>query len=262
MKYYNTDKSKNIKINKNNTYLVLDFDRTITSNDSEDSWDVAGKLLGKDYTKKMREYYQIYRPIELDYKIKRNEKEQAMIQWYGKCMDLYYQFHLTQEKLRESVKQSNLIFRNGAKEFLKKAYQQNIPIIILSAGIGNVIEEFLKQHNCYFNNIFIISNFIEFDEIGKIKKFNNTKIIHSLNKTTKNRLPENLTKKLKNKKYKILIGDLTEDAKMVEENEWNNTLKIGILENQVEENLIFYKKVFDVILTQKDASFKLLDEIL
>lgn len=261
MKYINTNKLEKLKINKNNIYLAIDFDKTITAKESEDSWSVSGSLLGEDFAKEINALYEIYRPIELDYKMHIQNKKRAMEEWYEKCMYLYYKYHLTQEKLKESVWKSNLIFRDGVKEFLQKAYQENIPIIILSAGIGNVIEQFLKETNCYFDNIYIISNFMEFDENGKVKKFDNSKMIHTLNKTMKGKLPENYIEKIKDKTYKILIGDLKEDEKMIEQKEWNTTLKIGILDNETEERLKIYQESFDIVLTQKDATFNILDEI-
>ena len=185
MRYINTNQLEKLKINKNNVYVAIDFDKTITTGESIDSWSVAGSLLGENFAKELNGFYKIYRPIELDYKIELEEKEKAMIEWYQKCMNLYYKYHLTQEKLAASIQKSNLIFRDGAKEFLQKAYQENIPIIILSAGIGNVIEQFLKETNCYFDNIYIIGNFIEFDENGNMKKFDHSKIVHTLNKTMK-----------------------------------------------------------------------------
>ena len=70
------------------------------------------------------------------------------------------------------------------KNFFEAMYKNNIPVIILSAGIGNVIEGFLKENNCYFDNMKIISNFINFDNNGNINKFDG-KIITSMNKTLK-----------------------------------------------------------------------------
>ena len=55
------------------------------------------------------------------------------------------------------------------KEFLRKMNEMNIPVIIISAGIGNVIEEFLKLENDYYDNIKIISNFIVFEN-GEFKE--------------------------------------------------------------------------------------------
>ena len=164
MKYINTDKIENLKINKENVYVVIDFDKTITAATSDDSWDASSHMLGYDCKNKMNKLYQFYAPIELDYNLSFQEKEKYMIEWYKKCMNLYYKYGLTREKLKQSIEKSKLIFRKGAKEFIRKAYEENIPIIILSAGIGNVIEQFLKDNNCYFNNMYIISNFIEFNE--------------------------------------------------------------------------------------------------
>jgi 5'-nucleotidase len=262
MKYINTNKLEQLKINKNNVYIVIDFDKTITSKNSSDSWDVSGKLLGEDFKKELNTLYEKYRPIELDNNISIKEKETAMVEWYEKCMYLYYKYHLTQEKLKESVEKSNLVYRKGAKEFLQKAHQEEIPIIILSAGIGNVIEQFLKETNCYFENIYIIANFMEFDEKGKVKKFDNSKIIHTLNKTMKGKLQKDCNEKIKNRAYKILIGDLKEDENMVEKEEWDTTLKIGILEYNVEKRLELYQNTFDIVLTDDDATFDLFNNFI
>lgn len=121
MKYINTNKLEELKIRKDNVYFVIDFDRTITSKESKDSWDVSGYLLGKEFEKEMNEFYQKYRPIEIDYKIPRSEKEEAMNTWYTQCMDLYYKYQLTKEKLIQSVKKGGLVYRKGAKEFLRKS---------------------------------------------------------------------------------------------------------------------------------------------
>lgn len=262
MKYINTNKLEKLKINKDNVYLVIDFDKTITAEEGDDSWAVSGKLLGEDFAKEINTLYKKYRPIEIDYKISIQEKEKAMVEWYGKCMNLYDKYHLTQEKLKQSVQESNLIYREGAKEFLQKAYQEKIPIIILSAGIGNVIEQFLRETNCYFDNIYIISNFMEFDENGKVKKFDNSKMIHTLNKTMKGKLPNKYAEKIKNKTYKILMGDLKEDEKMIEKEEWDTTLKVGILDKEKEERLKVYQEAFDIVLTGQDATFDMLNEII
>lgn len=201
MKYI---KEIKIKLDKNNYFVAIDFDRTITAKESSDSWDATGKLLGTDFTKRMNELYEKYRPIELDYKITFEEKNAAMEKWYQECMNLYYEYHLTEEKLRESIKVSNLTFRKGAEKFLETMHKQNVPVIILSAGIGNVIVQFLKENNCYYDNIFVISNFIEFDKNGNMKYFDKN-MIHTLNKTMDGHLPNILQQKLNQRPYKLLF---------------------------------------------------------
>ena len=52
MIYINSDKLekfKKLEINEEEIYLVLDFDRTFTSSNSEDSWDASRKNVRKRF---------------------------------------------------------------------------------------------------------------------------------------------------------------------------------------------------------------------
>ena len=246
-----------LSLKNKNFYVAIDFDRTITADNGIDSWGAVAqtKYVGQEIAKEMEELYVKYRPIEIDYPISKKDKEKYMEKWYIDCMDLYYKYNLTKHKMTQSIENSNLIFRSGAKEFLKLMYENDIPVIILSAGIGNAIEQFLKDNNCLFKNMYIISNFIEFDKNEKAKKFDNSKIIHTLNKNMKGHLTKEFQEKMSNKEYRLVIGDLIEDIKMVDENELNKTLKIGILDNNVKKNYNIYKKYFDIVLRKEDATF-------
>ena len=95
-----------------------------------------------------------------------------------------------------------------------------------------------------------------------MEPFKNCEIIHSLNKTMEGHLPKEILEKIQKRKYKILVGDLCEDEKMVNEREWKNTLKIGMLNTKIEENLKTYQKRFDIVLTEEDANLYILKEII
>lgn len=257
MKYLNNNKINQLNLNKNNTYIVMDFDKTITSYDSSDSWDAVAnpKFVEQGIRSDMDRLYKKYRPIEMDYTISKEEKLKQMEIWYSECMDLYYKYNLTKEQIKNSIQSSDIKFRKGAKELLVLAHENKIPVIILSAGIGNSIEQFLKDNNCLFKDTMcIISNFIEFDDNGKVTKFDDSKMIHTLNKTMNGHLPEEFIGKVKDKQYKILIGDLIEDIKMIDEKEKETTLRIGILtkEMESEKNLRLYNEKFDVVLTEEE----------
>ena len=261
MKYINNEKLKKIKLNQNNFYVAIDFDRTITAKESCDSWDASGEALGEEYKKEADEKYQKYAPIELDYTISIEEKREAMEEWYYGVMGLYYKYHLTKEMMEKSIKNSPIIFREGAKEFLQKMYQSNIPVIILSAGIGNVIEQVLKSNNCYFENMYIISNFIEFDEKGNMKKYSK-EIIHTLNKTREGHLSREFVSKIENKEYRLLLGDLIEDKNMIPAEEFDKTISVAFLNKKIEENIEVFKENFDIVLTKEDATFKVVEKII
>lgn len=256
MIYLNNEKKINDlkqKINKDNICVFMDYDKTITSSKSDDSWDASAneKVMGKNITKDLEKYYREYGSIEFDYQIDKAKREKYIIEWYDKCMDLYYQYGLTKEKLKKSINHSKLILREGFKDFLFQLYKNQVPVIIFSAGIGNVIEECLKNEQCYYENITIISNFIKFDENGNMIKFSDD-MIHSLNKNIDKTNDDKLKEKIKEKEYRIAIGDLVEDIYMIGEYPESKSLKIGFINKNVTKNLEVYKKNFDIILTEEN----------
>ena len=254
MKYSNQEKLEKIKLKNNNFVVVIDFDKTITAANSDDSWDASGYLMGEEFLRKSDELYKKFEPIEFNYQISLEEKKKGIEDWFYSCMALYYEYHLTQKKLSNSVEKSHLILREGVQEFLSTMHRNNVPVIIVSAGIGNVIEQFLEKQHCYYDNIHIISNFIPFDAKGNIEEYHG-ELIHSLNKTMQGHTTPEIEQKIKNRKYRLLLGDIVEDKKMVALEDWNNTISVGFLNQRVEENLEVYKKNFDIVLTEQDATF-------
>ena len=260
MKYIKQEKIDKIKLDKNNMYVVIDFDKTITATDSEDSWDATGRKLSKEFKKDIDDLYEKYMPVEINYKLPYEEKYKAMETWYNDCMNLYYTYSLTKEKLEESVIKSKLKFRKGAKEFLKNMHESNVPIIIISAGIGNTIELFLEKNNSLYKNMYIISNFIKFDKNGNMEKFKE-EIIHSMNKNLKHDLPKFFKEEIGKRKYSLLLGDVLEDLKMIPEEQIINTITVNFLNEKVEENLKKTKENFDIVLTGEDACFETVQKI-
>ena len=183
-----------------------------------------------------------------------------MVEWYKKSMDILYRYGLTYSGLLESLQKGRLEFRKGAKEFLKNLHQKKVPVIILSAGIGNVIEEFFKMNQCNYDNICIISNFLQFKD-DKMQRFTNP-IIHSMNKKMDSSLSIEWQEKIEKKEYAILCGDIIEDIKMVRKEDLDKTITIGFLNEKIEENLKFYQQNYDVVLTKEEACFQEVEKII
>jgi 5'-nucleotidase len=82
-----------------------------------------------------------------------------MTEWWNKHINLFIKYKLSEDVVNQAAKNLRVItFRRGSKEFLEEMYKRNIPVIIISAGIGNFIEQFLIKNGCNFNNIYIVSN--------------------------------------------------------------------------------------------------------
>lgn len=252
MEYIKENIIKEIKLTKENMCILLDFDRTITNFDSLDSWAVAGMASEEGCMQEMDILYEKYRPIETNYNITFEEKNKKMEEWYNSCMELYFKYKFNKNKLEKAIKENKLVFRKGAKEFLEYTNKNKIPVVILSAGIGSVIEEFLKYENVYFNNILLISNTFVYDKNGNAIRLENS-LIHTMNKTTKNHLKGIWKEEFLKRKYRLLVGDTIEDINMVDEKEINKTIKIAFMEEKLE--LEKYREKFDIVYTREDANF-------
>lgn len=258
----NSDKLEKIRLVKDNYYVILDFDGTVTSADSLDSWMaiIDFEIYGEECKKEIEQLNAKYKPIESDYELDYDIKKQHMADWYRKSMDILYKYQLTFSKLQKALQKEKLKLRKGAKEFLKKLHQKQIPVIILSAGIKNTIEEFLKIQQCYYDNIYIISNEIEFKE-DNMQKFTG-RILHSMNKGLEENLPQDLRDRINQKKYAVLCGDIIEDIQMVNQEDLDKTITIGFLNSRESENLRFYQENYDIVLTKEDACFQVIEKIM
>lgn len=253
---YINDKQKieNIKLEKDNFYVVADFDKTLTEGNSNSTWAVLSNAneLGEEYAKKRKDLYNYYRPIEIDSNISDEEKSEAMSDWWRAHINLFFEYGLKEDSIKKGIKNGGLKYREGAKEFLYKMKELNVPVIIISAGIGNIIEEFLKYEKDNFDNIHIVSNYINFEN-GYIKDFKGD-TIHALNKNIVKL--DNTSKELLIKRKNILLlGDGLADLKMISKNDRENAITVGFLEEKVEENLEYFNKDFDVVLTNQGTFY-------
>lgn len=256
----NQEKVNKLKFSNDSFYVVADFDRTLTEGASDSTWGVFANAnqVGEEYKIKRTALYKKYRPMEIDPTLSEDEKSKAMTEWWQAHINLFYEYGVKEDAVKNAVAAGNLKYRDGAKEFLKKMNEFNVPVIIISAGIGNVIEEFLKLENDYHENIKIISNFIIFEN-GEFKEISG-EIIHALNKNIVS-LDEESKKDLLNRKNILLFGDGFADLKMISEDEKENAITIGFLDEKIDENLELYNKGFDIVLTN-ESSFNDVNKIL
>lgn len=240
----NQNKLNNFKETKN-FYVITDFDRTLTSKDSEPSMGIVPQFLGGECLKERTKIFEYYRPLELDYTIKEREKQKIMKEWANKSFTLLSKY-LTQDIIYKALENANIHFREGAKDFLIKMRDMNIPVIIMSSGVGNILKAFLEKEGCLFDNIEIVSNFFEFQD-GKAH-IDLENIMATLNKEY-NKISEGIRIKIQNKEKVLLFGDLIEDIKMANKEKLSNTITFGFLDANVEQNLQAYKDNFDAVLT-------------
>lgn len=255
---------------KNKLHILADFDRTLTKafvKGQKSPTVIAqirtGEYLTKDYAPKAHKLFDQYHPIEINPNIDREEKSEKMSEWWKKHFDLLIDCGLDKKTMKEIVKKKTLKFRKGTLEFIDFLHKNNIPLIIMSAGTGDMISEYFKQEGRLYNNVHIIANFYEFKN-GKATKVKEP-IIHSMNKTEIIVKNYPIFDKVEDRTNVILLGDNAEDIDMIEGFDYENLIKIGFLNENVKENLKKFKENYDIILlndTGMDYINKLLKEII
>ena len=251
----NQEKINNFK--KESFYIITDFDRTLTTKESEPSIGIVPTYLGGECLEERMKIFNYYRPLELDYTLGIAEKQKIMKEWANKSFTLLSKY-ITEDNINKSLENANMHFRKGVKEFLIKMNNMNVPVIIMSSGVGNIVKGFLEKEKCLFNNIKIVSNFYEFKNGETYIDLEN--IMATVNKEYK-RIPENISKEIEKKESGLIFGDLIEDIKMANEEKLLNTITFGFLDVKVEENLEAYRNNFDVVITEND-DFDSIKEVL
>lgn len=237
-------------------HVLADFDRTLTyaTFDGRKKTSLIAilreeKYLTPDYPEKSLALRNKYMPIEFDLSIPLAERKKAMEEWWTKMFELLRESKLNLKDLENVVASGKIQLRRGVEDFMDHLHQFQVPLVIMSAsGIGEeVIEMFLNQQGKFFDNVFIVANSFEWDQDGFMKKAN-TPIIHSYNKdeTAIHNFP--VFERIKERKNILLLGDHPGDAGMSEGFDAENIIKIGFLNERVDENLDHYKELFDVVL--------------
>ena len=250
---YNDSINKVFEWDDNSIFVLTDFDRTLTSGNSWGSWEIIvnSTNVSEDYKKEVYDLFNYYRPIEINEEIDKKIREKHMIDWWNEEINLFKKYNFDEFIINDALNYLDVMkFRDGAKEFLTSMFNRNIPVVIISAGIGNFIEKFLKDNNCYFNNICLISHFLKFEE-GKLVGFSDN-VIHSLNKNLVS-LPINVKCLIENRNKVILLGDSLSDINMAKGIDSNNLLSIGFLEDNININLKYFQERFDIIATENSS---------
>ncbi|MBS3174592.1 haloacid dehalogenase-like hydrolase [Candidatus Woesearchaeota archaeon] len=242
------------KFNSKNFHIVADFDKTLTKAtvDGQKSHTTIaqireGNYLSESYMKEAHNLFDIYHPFEINNDIAREEKCKKMYEWWTKHLELMIKCGMHKEIIEDIINKRKIVLREKTKEFFSLLGKNNIPILIISAGLGDLIKRCLESEGISNGNLHIISNFYKFGNGEKVIGYK-SKIIHSLNKNevqVKGTAYENEIKKRKNV---ILLGDSLEDIDMTSGLEHENIIKIGFLNENVDKNIEKYSKTFDVLI--------------
>jgi len=250
------------KINKiisdgpENLQFIVDFDYTMSRAHKNGvpvdcSWGVFENFdkLPSTYHSKVKTIRDKYYPVEIDLSIKIEDKIPLMVEWYQEANNLLAESQVKKDWFPEMVAASNCELRDDTDLMLKLLADNNIPVLVLSAGLGDLIKEIMIYNEVFHNNTILVSNFLEFDSSGTVVGLENKdNMIHMFNKSERS-LSGAKADHVKQRKNVIILGDSLGDLKMADGVENPNVLlTLGFLNKNKDENLVKYKEAFDVVL--------------
>ncbi|KAG1652623.1 7-methylguanosine phosphate-specific 5'-nucleotidase [Nymphon striatum] len=245
---------KIIKDGSDKFQVIADFDATLTkfSNNGkrcQSCYGVIKNTMPESYGIESVRLFHHYYPKEIDPTLSHKEKSDLMAEWIIKVRNLISAYSLKHSDITSMVQNSNCYLRSKCKDFLESMNSHNIPVLIFSAGVGNIIEEILKQNGSMFPNMKIVSNYMLFDDDNKFAGFTD-EVIHMCNKNESSIHDSAYFKSLEHRHNVILLGDTLGDLGMSEGVEnMQNILKIGFLNDKVEERLSDHLDNFDIVIT-------------
>ncbi|VDN58108.1 unnamed protein product [Dracunculus medinensis] len=250
---------------KENLFVISDFDYTLSRYKNEGGnlcdmsysvFENAIKKFSPELSEKLNILNEKYLPIEWCTKMSADEKAPHMLEWWEKSNDCILSANFTKANIEEIVSSSTLDLRLGSKKMITKLDVNNVPLIIFSAGMGNIINICLRlEFEMVPKNIHIISNTMLFNKQDIAYKFSSP-VIHTYNKNgAMIRKCPMVSKAVDQRSNILLIGDSLGDIMMASgyeimkknENEVN-VLKIGFLNRDFDVLLEKFLEGFDIVI--------------
>lgn len=208
----------------------------------------------------------INNPIEINPTISIEDKKKAMKEWWEKHFELLKKCGLRKDEIEKAMQSNKIKLRKGVSEFLNFLHKYDIPLVIISSsGLGeDSISLCLQRNNVLFSNIYIISNSLIWDEEGNMIGAKEP-IIHCMNKDQTMVKDFPAYSKIKDRRNVLLLGDSLGDIGMIEGFDYNNLIKSGFLNDEVDKSLEEYKKNYDILIlndSSMDYVNGLLNEII
>ena len=243
-------KNKIIQEWSENLIIFSDLDFTLTKafNEWKKIWSIISQIrdwnyISSDYSQEAKNLYAIYQPILDDISLDQSFRYNKMTEWRTKHFELLIQCGLDKDLMDHVIKERPLYFRDGFSDLSKKLETKNIPLVVISASVGYMIQKYMEINNFMTKNIHIVANFFDYNQRWKVVSVKEP-IVHSLNKDAT--VLHDFYTLDHPRKNVILLGDTIWDVDMVNGYNYENIIKIWFCnnENDIEE----YKKHFDILI--------------
>eukprot|EP01038_Epipyxis_sp_PR26KG_P011448 gene11448-15336_t len=260
----------------NSVLLVTDFDFTLSKFHMNGQRGASCHgvieqcgLLGQKYHENAKAVQEKYYPLEVDPTLDEITKMNYMVEWVHKTNEVLMDSGLTRSIISQAVKialdNNRIKLRKGVDEFILNSQKNKIPLLIFSAGVEEVLQDVIKT-TIPIDPLYtgIISNRFIFDKTNDHLIGFEEPVIHVFNKRSSSFLHTDFFNQpnFSSRSNLILIGDSLTDTFMSEGINYKNIIRIGFLNDRVEDRLHQYLEKFDIVILGDPDSFEIPCQIL
>jgi 5'-nucleotidase len=213
-------------------------------------------LLPHEYHMQAQGLQKKYYPLEVDPTLDMEEKTMYMIEWVEQAHDLLMQHGLKKQHIQKAVSEAlatgRIELRANIGCFLRMLREHQVPLLIFSAGIADVLEEVLRlQCEADWEHAHVISNRCIFHpETLAVEAFEQP-LLHVFNKRSSAYLHTPFFKldDIDQRQCLLLLGDSLGDVSMSEGMgiPEDSVLKVGFLNDRT-ERLPQYLECYDLVI--------------
>lgn len=204
-------------------HTVFDFDLTLTAPTADSrpisSWRMLENHLPPDAKAHCEDLFDHYYPLEKNGTMTLEDAET----WWNAALVTMRDSRVDLVKVEAHFLEQDSI-RHGSRELFDFMKQQDVPSIILSAGIKNVIDLWCAAYN--ISPTAVISTEFMTDENGRMTGWDESTVVHVMNKGESSH-PE-LGRLRSERPNVIAVGDSIHDADMAEGDD--NVIRIRIVD--------------------------------
>mmetsp|Transcript_10110 Transcript_10110/g.8907 ORF Transcript_10110/g.8907 Transcript_10110/m.8907 type:complete len:328 (-) Transcript_10110:38-1021(-) len=248
--------------------ILCDFDMTLTRDKVDGGYSSScftaiqkSDYVTEEYIAANKANYKKYRPIEKDQIVDKEEKMRHMEEWWETDTDNICKQKLSHENFMDIAKTCGVYFRNGITDLLNVKTKMEVPMLVVSAGIGELIKasfecvtEDVGTNLSSIQPFGIVSNMGIYED-EKLVRFQEP-LVHIMNKAGHVKKFVDAQKELDEANHHhlrrniIVMGDVVEDLGMIQEITYDNIIKVGYLNNmEIDAHLEeTYEQVFDIVI--------------
>jgi len=224
--------------------VITDFDATITTGDSEQCHDVMGNstLLCSEFRKEFAPLLDWSTNTAID-----------GVEWWDVAHGLMVKYGTPPRAIiPRLVREAKMKPRPGALELLARLAELHVPVLIVSAGLSDVIEEFLRQHGALSENVAVCSNRLNYSADSTPKSVSPEPPITSFTKEYAYSSASSFFEQHADRRAILQLGDSITDVDPARHVPYDHLLSVGFVNARPDPSR--HHETFDAVVEGNEGS--------